>query len=105
MRTIVTIIIIKSSSLLVRPGESENARSRTRVCYVNGAGAFEGKLRRGGPAGKDDDDDDDDHDDADDDDADDDDDHLCAACYLGSPVSHVTPGRACHMLPRTKQIK
>ena len=44
---------IKSSSLSVRPGESENARSRTRVCYVNGAGAFEGKLRRGETAGKD----------------------------------------------------
>ena len=52
------------------------------------------------------DDDDDDHDDADDDDADDDDDHhLRVACYHGAPVSHVTPGRACHMLPRAKQRK
>ena len=54
----------------------------------------------------DDDDDDDDHDDdddADDADADDDDDHLHVACYLGAPVSHVTPGRACHMLPRGEQ--
>ena len=51
----------------------------------------------------DDGDDDDDHDDADDDDADDDDDHLHVACYLGAPVPHVTPGRACHMLPRAKQ--
>ena len=47
---------------------------------------------------------DDDHDDADDDDADNDvDDHLRVACYLGAPVSHVTPGRACHMLPRGEQ--
>ena len=88
----------------MRPGESENARSRTRVCYVNGAGAFEGKLRRGGPAGKGDDDGDDDHDDSDDDDADDDDDHLRVACYLGAPMSHVTPGRACHMLPRGARV-
>ena len=50
-----------------------------------------------------DDDHDHDHDDADDDDADDDDDHLRVACYLGAPVSHVTPGRACHMLPRGEQ--
>ena len=52
-----------------------------------------------------DDDDADDHDDADDADADDDDDHLRVACYLGAPVSHVTLGRACHMVPRAKQSK
>ena len=46
-----------------------------------------------------DDDDDDDDDDADDAHVDDDDDHLRVACYPRAPVSHVIPGRACHMLP------
>ena len=44
-------------------------------------------------------DDDDDDDDADDAHADDDDDHSRVACYPRAPVSHVIPGRACHMLP------
>ena len=55
--------------------------------------------------GHDDDDDDDDDDDADDAHADDDDDHLRVACYPRAPLSHVTLGRACHMVPRAKQSK
>ena len=55
--------------------------------------------------GHDDDDDDDDDDDADDAHADDDDDHLRVACYPRAPLSHVTLGRACHMVSRAKQSK
>ena len=53
--------------------------------------------------GHDDDDDDDDDDDADDAHVDDDDDHLRVACYPRAPVSHVTLGRPCHMLPWVEQ--
>ena len=55
--------------------------------------------------GHDDDDDDDDDDDADDAHADDDDHHLRVACYPRAPLSHVTLGRACHMVSRAKQSK
>ena len=47
----------------------------------------------------DDDDVHDDHDDADDDDAHVHDDYLRVACYPAAPVSHVSPGRTCYMLP------
>ena len=47
-------------------------------------------------------DDDDDDDNADDAHADDDDDHLRVASYPQARVSHVTLGRACHMVPRAK---